>query len=84
MNKFNTIHLHTVILMGLMMPMNIEAIGWEYQYRNIDHSPVPLDSSYMKNDLPKYINELNYLKKTYGKNINVYTGMELDYIKVWI
>ena len=86
MNKFNTIHLHTRYSDG-----NNDA--YEYIEEAIrlglisigisDHSPVPLDSSWAmkKNDLPKYINELNYLKKTYGKNINVYTGMELDYIQ---
>jgi histidinol-phosphatase (PHP family) len=86
MNKLNTIHLHTRYSDGLndayeyieeAIRLGLNSIGIS------DHSPVPLNSSWAmkKDDLPKYINELNFLKKTYGRNINIYAGMELDYIQ---
>ncbi|HOD93268.1 MAG TPA: histidinol-phosphatase [Clostridia bacterium] len=86
MNKLNTIHLHTRYSDGLndayeyieeAIKQGLSSIGIS------DHSPVPLKSSWAmkKEDLPRYIEELNYLKKIYGKNINIYTGMELDYIQ---
>ena len=86
MSNLNTIHLHTRYSDGIndayeyieeAIRLGLTSIGIS------DHSPVPLDSSWAmkKDDLPKYISELNYLKKTYGKKINIYAGMELDYIQ---
>ncbi|MDW7694774.1 histidinol-phosphatase [Flammeovirgaceae bacterium SG7u.111] len=46
------------------------------------HTPVPFDSVWnMKNeDFPKYLAEINALKKKYEDQIEVYVGLETDYV----
>lgn len=47
-----------------------------------DHSPVPIDNvwSMKKHLLEGYFNEINLVKKSTLTNIDLYAGMELDYI----
>lgn len=47
------------------------------------HSPVPIPSSWnMKlEDLPAYLNEASRLKSTYSDQIQIYSGLEFDYIE---
>jgi len=55
---------------------NITSLGFS------DHSPVPLNNSWSmkKSSLDSYFKELNDIKKNHSAGINVYAGMELDYI----
>jgi len=86
MNRFNTIHLHTRYSDGLndsheyieeAIRLGLKSIGFS------DHAPVPLkyDWAMKKEDLPRYFDELNYMRKVYGNKINIYIGLELDYLE---
>lgn len=86
MNKISTMHLHTRYSDGLndayeyieeAIRLGLKSIGIS------DHSPTPFESNWAmkKEDLPKYIKELDCLKKEYKSYINVYAGLELDYIQ---
>lgn len=48
-----------------------------------EHSPLPFFSQWsMKyEDLHKYFREINYLKEKYSEKIEIYTGLEVDYIE---
>ncbi len=48
-----------------------------------DHSPVPFNSNWnMKNEnIENYVNDINELKKKYSSDIEIYTGLEIDYIE---
>lgn len=86
MNKLSTIHLHTNYSDGVNKAYEYveEAIRLRLKTIGIsDHSPVPFNSAWAmkKENLSKYIEELDYLKRTYKKHISVYAGMELDYIQ---
>lgn len=47
-----------------------------------DHSPVPIENvwSMKRSLLEEYFNEIDLIKGSASKNIDVYAGMELDYI----
>ncbi len=55
---------------------NITSLGFS------DHSPVPLENSWSmkKSSLGSYLKDLSKLKNDYSGSINLYAGMELDYI----
>jgi histidinol-phosphatase (PHP family) len=46
------------------------------------HAPIPIESGWTmkKESLEKYITEINSLKNKYQNNIQVYLGLEIDYI----
>lgn len=46
------------------------------------HGPTPFISDWniKKENIDKYINEINFLKEKYKNSIEIYLGMELDYI----
>ena len=46
------------------------------------HSPLPFDTFWnmSKIDLPEYISEINRLKSKYSNEIEIYLGMEIDYL----
>jgi histidinol-phosphatase (PHP family) len=84
--NISTIHTHTHYSDGVgdaykfvenAIDLGLDIIGFS------DHTPVPLanDWSMKIEDLPKYIDEINYIKKVYKKHIKVYLGLELDYIE---
>ena len=84
--KISTIHTHTHYSDGVgdaytfvenAIDLGLDIIGFS------DHTPVPLmnDWSMKITDLPKYITEINYIKKVYEKHIRVCLGLELDYIE---
>ncbi len=86
MNNLNSIHVHTTYSDGSnqayeyieeAIRLGMTAIGIS------DHSPVPVENDWgmQLEDLAAYIEEIEYLKKSYKKHIDVYLGLELDYIR---
>ena len=51
-------------------------------YGYSSHSPVPFESDWNVPDdkLQNYINDINEIKKKYGSEIEIYLGLEVDYI----
>lgn len=49
------------------------------------HSPIICESTcnMNKDDVPQYVNEVSLLKSIYGDRINIYTGMEIDFLDNW-
>jgi len=46
------------------------------------HSPLPFETFWNMSaiDMPEYLDEINRLKEKYGQQIEVYTGLEIDYL----
>ena len=88
MNKMKKINLHThgkysdgkgelIDFVKSAIKKEMNGIGFS------SHSPLPIDNGWsMKlNNLKEYISDVNNLKKNYQDEINVYLGLELDYIE---
>lgn len=84
MNQGN-FHTHTTYSDGKDVPVayvkealdqNIPAIGFS------DHAPIPLDCTWtmQKGQATNYIEEINSLKATYKGQVEIYCGLEVDYI----
>lgn len=58
-----------------------ERIGMQY-YGFTPHSPVPLDSpcNMKKCQVDEYMSEFRRLKEQYASKVNLYAGMEIDYL----
>ena len=46
------------------------------------HSPIPFDTCWNMNrgDLPAYLDEVHFIKKKYEGRIEIYCGLEIDYL----
>ncbi len=51
-------------------------------YRFSSHSPLPFETSWnmSKDDMPEYLQEIKRLKQKYGDQLEIYTGLEIDYL----
>jgi histidinol-phosphatase (PHP family) len=78
-------HTHSLYSDGSNKPevMIKSAIGKRIKILGFsDHAPIPFDSGWnMKNEnIENYINDINELKTKYASEIEIYTGLEIDYI----
>ncbi|MBE6309865.1 MAG: histidinol-phosphatase HisJ family protein [Bacteroidales bacterium] len=86
-NKYN-FHTHTQYCDG---HANLEtfvkfALNDGFQYLGFTpHSPIICESAcnMNKGDVPQYVNEVCHLKSIYGDKINIYAGMEIDFLDNW-
>jgi len=84
MNGYQNLHTHTTYVDGHvsaeeMVKAAIEKGGTSIGFS--EHSHVPFDPNYSLkiDDTPKYIDEINALKKKYKDKIEIYLGIEVDY-----
>ena len=80
------LHTHTVYCDGKYSAeeMILAAVNSKFQSIGIStHGPTPFFSDWnIKADrVEKYIEEITYLKEKYKNTIDVFLGMELDYIQ---
>ena len=64
----------------------VEAIREGFTHYGVSpHSPIPFASSANMSidDVDVYLAEMNRLKQKYGKQIHIYTAMEVDYLDNW-
>jgi histidinol-phosphatase (PHP family) len=82
-------HSHSVFCDGKALPEEFikRAIEKGFPaYGCSSHAPVPFDSVWNMQPakLPEYFRELNRIRKLYSGEIQVYTGLEVDYIEgIW-
>ncbi|MCF8235418.1 MAG: histidinol-phosphatase [Bacteroidales bacterium] len=84
MKLFN-LHTHTTYSDGKQEPVEYirEALRQEFDVLGFsEHSPVPLPNDFALQDnlLPDYIDEIQKLKKDFKNRIEIYTGLETDFI----
>lgn len=78
-------HTHTQFCDG-HAPMEdfvIEAIDTGFKHLGFTpHGPVPIDSpcNMSHDDIQPFLDEVQRLKQNYGDKINIYAGMEMDYL----
>ena len=82
---YTNLHTHTVYCDGKYSAedMILAAVNSNFQSIGIStHGPTPFFSDWnIKVDMvEKYIEEISYLKEKYKNTIDVFLGMELDYI----
>ena len=85
MNNLTNYHSHCAYCDGLAPAEDFvkEAIAMGFSSYGISsHSPIPFDSCWnMKQEkLNDYINEINGLKEKYKNEIELYIGLEIDYL----
>lgn len=85
MVKFN-FHVHTDYCDGKNSPeeMVLSAIDKKIKYLGFSsHAPVPFETDWTmkKENLYRYIEEINELKGKYKNKINILLGLEIDYFK---
>ncbi|MDD4779299.1 MAG: histidinol-phosphatase [Tissierellia bacterium] len=80
-----SLHTHTNYCDGKYSAEDMILAAIKYNMTSIGistHGPTPFISDWniKKENINKYINEINFLKEKYKDSIDVYLGMELDYI----
>lgn len=85
MNRNSNFHGHCTFCDGRSHPEDFVKFALSNHFRAYgfsSHSPVPFDTFWnmSKDDLPEYLEEINRLKDKYAHRIEIYTGMEIDYL----
>ena len=78
-------HSHCTFCDGLSHPENFVQFAVAEGFRAYgfsSHSPLPFETFWnmSKMDLPEYLTEINRLKNKYAKQIEIYLGLEIDYL----
>ncbi|MDH6311896.1 histidinol-phosphatase (PHP family) [Parabacteroides sp. PFB2-10] len=78
-------HSHCTYCDGRDVPEEFlkEAIHQEFRaYGFSSHAPLPFETFWNMSakDMPAYLSEIDRLKKEYGDQIEVYTGLEIDFL----
>lgn len=79
------LHTHTIYCDGKCNTEEMIQAAIKCNFKSIGistHGPVPFDSDWniQKENIEKYIDEVNLLKEKYKNEIEVFLGMEIDYI----
>ena len=85
MKKNSNFHSHCTFCDGRSHPEDFLKFAITKQFRAYgfsSHSPLPFETFWnmSKPEMPEYITEINRLKKKYAKDIEVYLGLEIDYL----
>ena len=86
MQNFN-LHTHSVYSDGKSQPREIveEAVRQGLTTLGFsEHSPLPFDNTFSvkSDDMPRYVAEIAQLKEEFKDNIDIYCGLEADYLPV--
>lgn len=84
--SFGCYHTHSFYCDGSMWPEDYVKKAIELEFKSIGfsgHAPINLETDWLMKaeDLPKYIEDIKCLKDKYKNDIEVYLGLEIDYIK---
>jgi len=79
------LHQHSLFSDGKSEPIKYVEKGVELGFSSIgftEHSPLPFDNpfSLKKENIQKYVNEIELLKQKYDDKINIYRALEMDFI----
>ena len=85
MKRNSNFHSHCTFCDGQSQPEEFlkSAVASGFRaYGFSSHSPLPFETFWnmSKPDMPDYISEINRLKKLYAGDIEVYLGLEIDYL----
>lgn len=85
MNKNSNFHGHCTFCDGRSHAEDFARFALSNHFRAYgfsSHSPVPFDTFWnmSKDELPEYLAEIDRLKKKYAGRLEIYTGMEIDYL----
>jgi len=85
MNQNSNFHSHCTFCDGKSHPENFIRFAIANRFRAYgfsSHSPLPFETFWnmSKMDMPDYITEINRLKNKYAGEIEIYLGLEIDYL----
>ncbi|MDR2774056.1 MAG: histidinol-phosphatase [Tannerella sp.] len=85
MGKNSNFHSHCTFCDGRSHPEDFIRFAIANKFRAYgysSHSPLPFETFWnmSKDDLPEYIEEINRLKHKYAGTIEIYLGLEIDYL----
>lgn len=85
MGKNSNFHSHCTFCDGRSHPEDFVKFALSKRFRAYgfsSHSPLPFETFWnmSKEDMTEYITEINRLKNKYAGEIEIYTGLEIDYI----
>ena len=85
MGQNSNFHSHCTFCDGRSHPDNFAKFAIANKFRAYgfsSHSPLPFETFWnmSKNDMSEYIAEINRLKNKYADTIEIYLGMEIDYL----
>lgn len=78
-------HSHCTFCDGRSHPEDFVLFAIAHKFRAYgfsSHSPLPFETFWnmSETDMPEYITEINRLKNKYAEYIEIYTGLEIDYL----
>lgn len=84
--NFGCYHTHSFYCDGNMWPEDYVKKAVELGFKTIGfsgHAPTSIETTWQmkKEDIEKYINDINNLKEKYREKIEIYLGLEIDYVK---
>ena len=85
MEKNSNFHSHCTFCDGRSHPEDFVKFAIANKFRAYgfsSHSPLPFETFWnmSKDDLPEYITEINRLKDKYAGRLEIYLGLEIDYL----
>ncbi|MDR3251271.1 MAG: histidinol-phosphatase [Tannerella sp.] len=85
MGKDSNFHSHCIFCDGRSHPENFVRFAVANGFRAYgfsSHSPLPFETFWnmTKSDMPEYVAEINRLKEKYRDRIEIYLGLEIDYL----
>ncbi len=78
-------HSHCIFCDGRSTPENFIRFALAHKFRAYgfsSHSPLPFETNWnmSKDDMPEYLAEIDRLKKKYSGQLEIYVGLEIDYL----
>ena len=67
----------------IVFPVAFKGVGRGFRaYGFSSHSPLPFETFWnmSKDDMPEYLQEINRLKQKYSDQLEIYAGLEIDYL----
>lgn len=83
--QYSNYHSHCTFCDGRSLPEDFVKFALSNHFRAYgfsSHSPLPFETNWnmSKGDMPEYLAEIERLKKKYEGQIEIYTGLEIDYL----
>ena len=83
--QLSNYHSHCNFCDGRSFPEDFVKFAIQHQFRAYgfsSHSPLPFETFWnmSKDDMNEYLEEINRLKEKYAGQLEIYTGLEVDYL----
>ena len=83
--QLSNYHSHCTFCDGRSIPEDFVRFAITHGFRAYgfsSHSPLPFETFWnmSKDDMPEYLQEINRLKQKYSDQLEIYAGLEIDYL----